>query len=64
MEILAIILIILLLISNSETSSLKNKNKELTNKYDELHEENLKLRKEIREEKNRNFLLQSLINKK
>lgn len=51
MEILAIILIVLLLISNSETSSLKNKNKELTKKYDELHEENLRLKREIREEK-------------
>lgn len=64
MEILAIILIVLLLISNSETSSLKKKNKELTNKYDELHEENLRLKREIREEKNKNILLQSLINKK
>lgn len=64
MEILAIILIVLLLISNSETSSLKNKNKELTKKYDELHEENLRLKREIREEKNKNILLQSLINKK
>jgi len=64
MEILIIVLIVLLLFSNSELSSFTNENKELTKKYDELHEENLRLKREIREEKNKNILLQSLINKK
>jgi len=64
MEIIIVILIILLIESNSRITKLTKKVKDITNEHDESHEEILSLRKQLREEKNKNILLQSIVNKK
>jgi hypothetical protein len=64
MELLIIALITLVAILSSQITKIRSKNEDLTIHYDQLHEENLILKKQLREEKNKNILLQSIINKR